>query len=271
MPLLKEPELRGNIVLSSETIANHRLPSRSAITQDLLDHEGWDGSARLATAAIHLSEEGSITSSGFILMGSTDPKRVLASTVFGKEAFSEDYQIAFGRIDLSRFAFTNPDFPTRSMFLAQDNFEWSLQRPSKSSPGSWRPSTEPVPSELYLGAWVQPWLGLKLKVSLGLFPPAGMSETPTPKDFGRFPMIDLTSFLVEFSPKQKDMVGIPVMPYIIDPREDHEVMPTSWEDAKEGPSQHCLRTSSSGQSRGTPKVHRVLGDNPRSLCLLNCI
>ena len=42
-------------------------------------------------------------------------------------------------------------------------------------------------------------------------------------------MIDLTSFLVDFSPKQKDMVGIPVMPYIIDPREDHGVMPTSWD------------------------------------------
>ena len=42
-------------------------------------------------------------------------------------------------------------------------------------------------------------------------------------------MIDLTPFLVELSPKQKDMVGIPVMPYIIDPREDHGVMPTSWE------------------------------------------
>ena len=61
-------------------------------------------------------------------MGSTDPKRILASTVFGKEAFTDDYQIAFGRADLSRFAFTNPDFPTRSMFLTQDKFEWSIQR-----------------------------------------------------------------------------------------------------------------------------------------------
>ena len=68
-------------------------------------------------------------------MGSTDPKRILASTVFGKEAFTDDYQIAFGRADLSRFAFTNPDFPTRSMFLTQDKFEWSIQRPLQKFTG----------------------------------------------------------------------------------------------------------------------------------------
>ena len=55
-------------------------------------HEGWDGSARLATFAIN--------SSGFIPMGSTDPKRVLTSN--STFTFTDNYQIASGRIDISR-------------------------------------------------------------------------------------------------------------------------------------------------------------------------
>ena len=224
MSELKDKVFGNKDELSEETIKKYRLKALEDVGKDLVEFSNWDLKTPVASVALVL-DNGEPNQSILSLHGESDPKRIDANTVFGNDYKGEDHQIRIGKIELQKFTFRGT---LVSDWVGPQEFPHSVQRPSASQSGVWR-DMEPQRVEaeggqaLWVRAIVQPWNGLKLKVTIGLFAAKDMTKIQD-STHRRFPFINLLSSNVTVLPSTPPNVGVclPFVPYLIDDREEDD-------------------------------------------------
>ena len=238
---LDEEAFQGREKITRQTIENFRVKGLEDIGQDLKEHDGWDGVTKVGCLAFRIDRQGTITQDILHLLGATEPKRLDARVVFGKEYEHEDHQVKVEKVDLSHFRFRGS---LKSAFLGSSEFTWSVWRPSKSVEGQMREVEKPQVMKdggkpIFMAAAVMPWSGARLKVDIGIVSSTDLSKEGEPSH-PRFPMVGIYSSYASFANSAVVKgTGMVTMPYIIDSREveDEEVadldLPSSW-NLKEG-------------------------------------
>ena len=204
--------------LENDTLKKYRLKSIEDIEKDLVEFGGWDTAAPGATVALVL-KQGDIGQCVLSLVGETDGKRLDAKTVFG-EAYTggSDHQVRVGKVDLQKFCFRGT---LVSEWMSPQEFPHCVQRPATTQSRVWREVEQHKVEaeggqELWLRAVVQPWSGLKLRVTVGLHPAKDVTKLQD-ADHSRFPFISLMNINVAVMPGPPDGINIclPFVPYII--------------------------------------------------------
>ena len=192
---------------------------------------------KVGCLAFRVDRRGKITNDILHLLGVSEPKRLDAKLVFGKDYTHDDHQVKVEKIDLSHFRFRGG---LRSAFLGSSEFTWSVVRPSKSQPGVWKEVDKAdVLKEggnpIFMAAVVQPWSGARLKVDIGIVSSSDLSKDGEPAH-PRFPMVGIYNCFASFGNGEVVKgTGLPTMPYIIDARDVEEEeaanleLPSSWD------------------------------------------
>ena len=89
----------------------------------------------MVCVAVRIDRQGTITQDMIHLVGLTEPKRLDARTIFGKDYPHEGHQVQLEKVDLATFRFRGG---LRSAFLGPSEFDRSIVRPSTEKPGVWR-------------------------------------------------------------------------------------------------------------------------------------
>ena len=222
MAVLKDPIFQNRDVLESDGIKKYRIKSIEDINQDLVEFSAWDGTQMVATVALIITE-GIIGQCIPNILGETDTKRVEARVIFGEEYRGEDHQIKIGKVEVQKFRFRGSLI---SDWLGPQDFNYTVQRPSTSQTGVWR-DIEPARVEsdggqpLWLRAVLQPWTGLKLRLTVGVFATKDISKVQDAYH-PRFPFINLmmTSITPMPFPPENLKVCLPFIPYLVDDSEE---------------------------------------------------
>ena len=90
---LDDETLKGRGVIERKKIEEFRIRSLGEVDGDLKEYDGWDGAARLGCVAFRLNGEGKVFQSLLHLVGSTEPKRFEARSLFGKDYRHEGHQV----------------------------------------------------------------------------------------------------------------------------------------------------------------------------------
>ena len=238
---LEEEGFRGREKIARKDIEDFRIKGLEEIAEDLKEHGGWDGVAKVGCVAFRVDRQGARTVDILHLLGSTEPKRLDARVVFGKEYTHEGHQVKVEKVDLSHFRFRGG---LRSAFLGSSEFVWSVWRPSKSEAGVWKEVDKATALKdggkpVFMAAAVMPWTGERLKVDVGIVSSNDLSKEGDPSH-PRFPMMGFYSCYASYAnPEVVKGTGLVTMPYIIDAREVEAEelaelqLPSSW-DLKEG-------------------------------------
>ena len=234
---LEEEMYGGREPVSRKNIEDFRIRGLEEIADDLKEHGGWDGVSKVGSVAFRVDRQGKLTQDILHLLGTTEPKRLDAQVVFGREYPHEGHQVKIEKVDLSHFRFRGS---LRSAFLGHVEFVWSVWRPSTKEPGTWKEvekasALKEGAKPVHMAATVMPWSGGKLKVDVGIVASNDLSKEGDPAH-PRFPMMGIYSGYATFA--NSDTVkgtGLPTMPYIIDAREVEEEelasleLPSSWD------------------------------------------
>ena len=218
MSELKDKVFENTEELDAETIKKYRVNSVEEIEKDLVEFGGWDTATPGATIAL-VVKQGSVDQCILNLVGETDPKRMDARTVFGEGyGGGSDHQVRVGKLDLQKFRFRGS---LVSEWMSPQEFPHCVQRPATTQAGVWREVEQHKVEaeggqELWLRAVVQPWSGLKLRVTVGLHPAKDVTKLQD-ADHSRFPFISLMNINVAVMPGPPDGINIclPFVPYII--------------------------------------------------------
>ena len=236
MSELKDKIFGNNGVLSEESIKKYKLNALEDIGKDLVEFSNWDLKTPVATVALVL-ESGEPGQCILNLHGETDQKRLDAKTVFGQDYKGEGHQVRMGKIELQKFVFRGS---LVSDWVSPQNFPYTVQRPSISQPGVWRDiEQQRVEADggqaLWLWAVIQPWHGLRLKVTIGLHSAKDMMKVQD-SEHKRYPFISLLSANVAVlpSPPEEVEVCLPFIPYLIDDREEDDSILPSWKAIVKG-------------------------------------
>ena len=162
---------------------------------------------KVGCLAFRVDRQGKITNDILHLLGVSEPKRLDAKLVFGKDYTHDDHQVKVEKIDLSHFRFRGG---LRSAFLGSSEFTWSVVRPSKSQPWVWKEVDKAdVLKEggnpIFMAAVVQPWSGARLKVDIGIVSSSDLSKDGEPAH-PRFPMVGIYNCFASFSQKLKHCI-----------------------------------------------------------------
>ena len=185
---------------------------------------------KVGCLAFRVDRQGKITNDILHLLGVSEPKRLDAKLVFGKDYAHDDHQVKVEKIDLSHFRFRGG---LRSAFLGSSEFTWSVVRPSKSQPGVWKEVDKAdVLKEggnpIFMAAVVQPWSGARLKVDIGIVSSSDLSKDGEPAH-PRFPMVGIYNCFASFGNGEVVKgTGLPTMPYIIDARDARDASMHRW-------------------------------------------
>ena len=169
MAELKEKVFSNRAALDAETISKYKLTALEDISKDLVEYGAWDTKSPVATVALKIDQSNQISQCILNLLGETDQKRLDAKTVFGdRYEGGSDHQIRVGKIELQKFRFRGSMV---SDWLGPEDFPYSVQRPATSQAGVWREVEQARVEaeggqELWIRAVVQPWTGLKLKLTV---------------------------------------------------------------------------------------------------------
>ena len=90
---LEDEILKGKVAIERKKIEEFRIRSLAEVDGDLKEYDGWDGVARLGCVALRLNGEGKTFQSILHLVGSTEPKRFDARSLFGKDYRHEGHQV----------------------------------------------------------------------------------------------------------------------------------------------------------------------------------
>ena len=225
MSILKDEIFANRDVLPVETLKKYHLKSLEDIVQDLVDYSSWDLSQPMATIAL-LLKEGKVDQCVPTILGESDPKRVDARTIFGDDyKGGNDHQIKIGKVELQRFRFRGS---LVSDWLSPQEFSFTVQRPSTAQTGVWR-DINPSKVEadggqpLWLRAILQPWTGLKLKLTIGVFAAKDATKEQD-SEHPRFPIITLvtTSIPIFPFPPENTRVCLPFVPFLIGDEQEEE-------------------------------------------------
>ena len=212
--------------LGSDELSKYLIKRVEDVKEDLLRFQEWDGKTPVATCVLGL-QEGSITRCLLHLEGESEVKRLEVAAVLGKVyKGSSSNQVRIGKVKLRKLRFSRS---LVSEWLAPDEVDWSVTRPSISSPGSWRDVDRDKVVEdgglpLHFRAVAQPWTGGKLKVVLGLVPALDITALPG-YDHPRFPLIPFSTIVCDYMPGQPDNLRIPLpfTPYLWNQSGEEEV------------------------------------------------
>ena len=127
-------ELRDSVFgnkndLSKETIKKYQLKSIEDINKDLVEYSGWDMMAPVAAVALKIEEGNHISQCLLILFGTTDPKRINATTVCGQSYKGTGHQIKIEGVDPLKLIFRGT---MTSAWLGPEDITYVIQRPSTS-------------------------------------------------------------------------------------------------------------------------------------------
>ena len=118
-----------------------------------------------------------------------------------------------------------------SDWLGPEDFPHSVQRPATSQAGVWREVEQARVEaeggqELWIRAVVQPWTGLKLKLTLGVFAAKDVPKIQE-SSHARFPFIKLLDIYIPLLPEAPLEADIcfPFVPYLVAEREDDDEIP----------------------------------------------
>ena len=189
---LEEEIFKGKEKIERKDVENFRIKGLEEIAKDMREHSDWDGVTKVGNVAVRVDRQGKITQDILHLLGSSEPKRLDARLVFGKEYGHEDHQVKVEKVDLSYFRFRGG---LRSAFLGSSEFTWSVVRPSKSQPGVWKEVDKAEAfkdggNPIFMAAVVQPWSGARLKVDVGIVSSTDLNregDTTHP----RFPVVGI--------------------------------------------------------------------------------
>ena len=161
--LLEDGTFKGKEAVDRRKIEEFRIKGLQEVEGDLKESEGWDGITKMGCVAVRIDRQGTITQDLVHLLGFTEPKRLDARLVFGKDYQPEGHQIQLDKVDLSIFRFRGG---LRSAFLGSSEFSWSIWRPSSEKPGVWREVDKAGAfndggKPLFMAAVVQPWTNLR--------------------------------------------------------------------------------------------------------------
>ena len=196
--------------LGSDELSKYLIKRVEDVKEDLLRFQEWDGKTPVATCVLGL-QEGSITRCLLHLEGESEVKRLEVAAVLGKVyKGSSSNQVRIGKVELRKLRFSRS---LVSEWLAPDEVDWSVTRPSISSPGSWRDVDRDKVVEdgglpLHFRAVAQPWTGGKLKVVLGLVPALDIMALPG-YDHPRFPLIPFSTNSVTTCRDRQIISGFP--------------------------------------------------------------
>ena len=234
---LDEEVFRGREKVARKDIEDFRIKGLEEIEKDMKEHGDWDGVAKVGCLAFRVDRQGKPTQDILHLLGASEPKRLDAKLVFGKDYKHDDHQVKVEKVNLSHFRFRGS---LRSAFLGSSEFVWGVWRPSKSQPGVMKEVDKAEAlrdggNPIFMAAVVQPWFGARLKVEIGIVSSSDLSKDGEPAH-SRFPVVGIYSCFASFGNGEVVKgTGLPTMPYIIDAREveDDEVadleLPSSWE------------------------------------------
>lgn len=163
---LDDEAFKGKEVVERRKIEEFRIKGLQEIAADLKEYESWDGIARMGCVAVRIDRQGTISQDMVHLVGFTEPKRLDARLIFGKEYQHSDHQVQLEKVDLSIFRFRGG---LRSAFLGSSEFSWSIWRPSSEKPGVWREVDKAAALKdggkpLFMAAVVQPWTNLRFLI-----------------------------------------------------------------------------------------------------------
>ena len=264
---MKDAFFEGREKIPRKRILDSRIKGVEDIRADLEEYSGWDGS-KVATVALRLDRDGSIEQDIVHLEGFTDPKRMDATVVFGKEYGGQDHQVRIGKIDLSAFRFRGS---LCSAHLEPTEFEWKVQRPATSEVGVWRDLDQHAVMlegghPLYAKAVCQPWTNQRLKIDIGIFACRDIGKIAE-AGHNRFPMLGFVTYYVHYAPTcMEDNYGLPSMPYIIDGREAAEEEELSLPSSAEIKTAYCnlfVNPSAPHVRSNMDNVYEVLGGDWR--------
>ena len=225
MAELRDKVFSNTGTLSEEAIRKYKLKAIEDIDKDLAEFGNWDISTPVATVALVLNNE-DIEQAVLNLHGESDPKRIDAGVIFGDDyKGGEDHMVRIGKVELKKFCFRGS---LVSNWLGPQDFPHTIQRPSSTQTGLWR-DIEPQRVEadggqpLWMRAVLQPWSGLKLRMTLGVFAVKDVNRVQE-SSHHRFPFISLLSVNIPILPipPNEEEVCLPFVPYVIDGREDDE-------------------------------------------------
>ena len=161
--LLDDEAFKGKEAVDRRKIEEFRIKGLQEVAADLKEYESWDGVAKVGCVAVRIDRQGTITQDMVHLLGFTEPKRLDARLIFGKDYQPEGHQVQLDKVDLSTFRFRGG---LRSAFLGSSEFSWSIWRPSTEKPGVWREveiatAIKDGARPLFMAAVVQPWTNLR--------------------------------------------------------------------------------------------------------------
>ena len=226
MPILTDKVFKNREVLDEETLSKYKLNALEDIGRDLVDYASWDMKSPVGTVALKVGGNMELDQAILHLLGETDQKRIDSKTVFGeKYEGGSDQQIRVGKIELQKFRFRGSAV---SDWLGPQDFHYSVQRPSTTQPGAWREvEKSKVEADGGQGLWiravVQPWTGLKIKLTVGIFAAKDISKVAEASHH-RYPFINLLSLIIPMMPfpPEDSNICLPFVPYILDDREEDD-------------------------------------------------
>ena len=212
MTEMKDKVFKNKEEFNSTMIKKYKLNSLEDVEKDLMEFWGWDLGTHVATVALRMKDN-SIDQCTLHLLRETDQKRLDVRTVFGK-----GYKIRMGKVDLQKFRFRGTMV---SDWLGPQDFPHSVQRPATTQPGVWREVEQARVEadggqELWLRAVVQPWTGLKVKLTVGVY---AAKDVPRIQDSShpRFPLINLVNLNIPLMPDSPEnaTICLPFVPYLL--------------------------------------------------------
>ena len=235
MAELTDSVFANNGTLERKELAKQRIKAIEDISEDLREYSDWDGRLPVSALVLHQTE-GILDQCLLQLLGFTDStKRMDARTLLGPQYAFDNHQVVISKLDLSSFRFRGN---TVSDWLSPTEFTWKVQRPSTVVTEAWRDVDKVKVEEdggqpIWLRAHVQPWTGLKLKVTLGCYSIKDIKRIQD-SDHHRFPMLTLGTMMIPMAaaPNPKLKLGLPLLPYLWDDRDEFEDdMPfPTWEE-----------------------------------------
>ena len=226
MSELREEIFKNQGIIPADTLSKFKIKGIEDIDKDLVEFGSWDMAIPVAAVGL-VVREGQVNQCVLTLHGGTDPKRLDAKIVFGESYKGKEQHIKIESVDLQKFCFRGTMV---SQWMSPQEFSYRVMRPSASTPGAWR-EVEQAKVEadggasLWMRAVVQPWTGLKLKVTLGLMTSNDISNIPESTN-PRFPFINILSTHVPIlpTPPPEVSVSLPFVPYLLCDEED-DVLP----------------------------------------------
>ena len=96
---LDEEVFRGREKIARKDVVDFRIRGLEEIAKDLREHGDWDGVTKVGCLAFRVDRQGKITNDILHLLGVSEPKRLDAKLVFGKDYNHADHQVKVKKID----------------------------------------------------------------------------------------------------------------------------------------------------------------------------